>query len=112
MDVGTAALVASIAVFVGVMAVEMAAVSVVGGRRRAVTQRLQTHVVQISTEEAKQFERFKVLKTETYSAFGPLNAILARFRPARTARLELLHADVSMTPLQYLFGRVALAAGL
>src|SRR5688572_4102196 len=112
MDAGTAALVASIAVFVGVMAVEMAAVNVVGARRRAVTHRLQTHIVQVSTEEAKQLERFKVLKVETYSAFGPLNAVLARFRPARTARLDLIHADVSLTAFQYLMVRVLLATGL
>lgn len=105
-------IVAAIAVFVGVMALVIALVVATGGRRRGVRRRLDVHVVQVSTEEAKRLDRFNVLKAETYSAIPLLNAVLARTGAAQTARTELRQADVKLTAFQYLFGRVVFAKGL
>ena len=108
----SAPLVAATAVFVGVMALTVALSALRGGTTSGVRRRLDVHVVRVSADEAKRLERVNVLKAKVYSRFSWLNAALARFRPARTARIELLRANLQLTVAQYLVGRVVLAAGL
>lgn len=112
MAAASAPLVVALAAFACVLSLGVVATCLAGGRSRDVKRRLETHVVRVSAEEAKQLERFNVLKAETYSAIPLLNAGLARFRPARTARIELLRAGVPLTALQYLLGRSILATVL
>jgi tight adherence protein B len=95
--------------FVGVLAAVLL-VSTLAGRRSAKTRRrLEEHEVPVFVNDAKPFEKVNVLKEQNYSSIGFVNAILRRFKPARTAAGELLRANVSLTVPQYLLARALLA---
>ena len=105
-------LVAAIAAFVVVAALLVAVASLFGGRSSDVKRRLDAHIVRVSVDEAKRLERLNVLKAETYSGIPLLDVVLTKIRPARTARVELRQADISLSASQYLLGRLILALAL
>jgi tight adherence protein B len=80
------------------------------GRKSSTAKRLEEHTVPVSVHEAKRLERVNVLKELNLSRFGVVNAILVRFKPARTAAPELTRANVSLTVAQYLSLRCLVAA--
>jgi tight adherence protein B len=100
-----AAAAAFLAVLVGVIAM-----SALTGRRSATARRLAEHEVPVGHSEAKRLDRVNVLKEQNLSRFGVLNALLVRFRPARTAVGELTRANVWLTVTQYLLVRCLVAA--
>ncbi|MDP9472487.1 MAG: type II secretion system F family protein [Chloroflexota bacterium] len=99
--------------FVGTLAVAFV-VSTLAERRQpaVVRRRLDDHAVDVRLSEAKRLDRIKVLKGQTYSSIPALNAMLARFKPARTAALDLLYSQVRLSVPQYLLLRLVLAVGL
>ncbi|MFL5761822.1 MAG: type II secretion system F family protein [Thermomicrobiales bacterium] len=96
---------AFVAVLAGVFAIMAGA-----GRRSATTRRLAEHAMPVTVNEAKRLERVNVLKEHQLSAISALNAVLGRFKPARTAVGELTRANAWLTVSQYLFVRCLLAA--
>ena len=98
--------------FVGVLAVAFAASTLMNRRPAAVRQRLSDHAVQVAVIDAKRVERINVLKEPVYSTAPGLNTLLRRFRPARTAVPDLIHADVKLSVLHYLLMRLLVGVGL
>lgn len=99
-------------VFVGVLVVVYAGLLLAGaGRGGAATRRrLDEHTVPVAVNEARRLERINVLIEQRYSCLGVVDALLRRFRPARTAASELTQADVPLSVSLYLFIRCLFAA--
>ncbi len=76
------------------------------GRQATLQRRLDIHAVQVSVEESRRLEHVQVLKQQIYSSVPALQAVLKRFRPARTAASELTRASVGLTVMQYLVIRL------
>ncbi len=102
----------AIMAFVGTLAVVFV-ISTLADRRQpaVVRRRLDDHAVALVAFEAKRLERIKVLKVQRLSSIPALDAILRRFKPARTAVEELTRADVHCPILLYLILRVVLPVG-
>jgi tight adherence protein B len=98
----------AVAAFVAVLA-GVIGLGALTGRRSATTRRLLEHVVPITVNEAKRLDRVNVLKEQNLSPFRVVNAILNRFKPARTAVGELMRANVWLTVPQYLLVRFLIA---
>jgi len=109
---GNSSLIIPVAVFVGVLAVAMGIMALAGRRSGATRRRLDEHTVPVSSHELKRLERVNVLKEQNYSSWGVVNALLRRFKPARTAAGELMRANVWLTVPQYLLARCLFAAFL
>ncbi len=102
--------------FIGVLALTMGVATRLGSKPAAVTRRLADHNVQVASNDGQRIERIKVLKEPAYSGAPRFDAVLRRFRPARTAARELIFANLEIGVATYLFGRLlaglALGAGL
>ncbi len=105
-------MVVSAVAFVGVLIATLGISTLTSRRPASVRRRLDDHVVRVEVVEAKRLERINVLKEPIYSTTPGLNAVLRRFRPARTAARELAHANSRMTVFQYLLIRLLLGSGL
>jgi tight adherence protein B len=100
----------AIVVFGGVVAIVLVLAWLMGRSGAEARRRLDEHEVQIARNESKRLDRREVLKEQNYSAVGPINALLQRFRPAHTAAEELGRANLPLTVPQYLLARLLIAA--
>jgi tight adherence protein B len=99
-------------IFIGVLGIAFVVSSLTRRRPVAVRRRLVDHAVQVEVEAAHRLGRVQVLKDDTYSTVPILQAVLKRFKPARTAVGELQRASIQLSVLQYLFVRLLAGAGL
>ncbi len=103
-------IVIAVIAFVGVLGIWGTISALTNRQADAVRRRLDHHAVQVKVTEAKRLDRVNILKERTYSNVAPVNVLLSRFKPARTAAVELTHANMKITVAQYLAFRFALAA--
>ncbi len=102
----------AITTFAGMLAVAFAVNEFLLRRPSAlIRRRIDHHAVEVETRDGKRLERINVLKDGAYSPSPLLDALLRRFRPARTAVGELARADWNLTVLPYLLLRLLVAAG-
>jgi tight adherence protein B len=98
-------------VFAGVLAVVMGIMALTS-RRGAAGRRLQDHAVPVVDNDSQRLERVHVLREHHYSTIGVVDAILRRFKLARTAADELMRANAWLTVSQYLLLRCVVASFL
>jgi tight adherence protein B len=100
----------AIVVFGIVVALVLAVALLLGRSDAEARRRLDEHEVQVARNDAKRLERREVLKEHNYSSVGPLNALLRRLKPARTAAVDLARANIDLSVPQYLLARPLIAA--
>jgi tight adherence protein B len=97
------------AIFIGVLAMFMA-IMALAGRRGATARRLEAHVVPVEVTTGRRIEHVHVLRDQHYSPLRIWDAVLRRFKPARTAHEELTRANAWLSVSQYLMLRGLVAA--
>jgi tight adherence protein B len=95
--------------FVSVSALVLLVSNLIVRKPAAVQRRLELHSVAIATGETKRQERIDVLKDTHLSGLPLGNKFLGRFRPARTAALELSRAHSALNVGPYLLMRLLIA---
>ena len=91
--------------FVVVLGVVYAIMLIAGRGGAATRRRLDEHTVPVAVSAAPRLERVNVLIEQRYSSVGAVDAVLRRFKPARSAVGELVRANVRLSVSQYLLVR-------